>query len=311
MEDLTIKALPVPTDYLNKKVIDPRLPVHRFRCGIIAPSHSGKTNLIINLIKSKKFYYGYFKVFIFSKSIHNDPIWDNVHISGKYLCNELSEPKIDKILEHQAYLKDKYEEDETPEKLPNLLFVIDDMCGDSQLSNRNSILNTLFYRGRHFNLSIILVSQAYKMISKNIRTNFSDMIFYAVENDGELKSIIEENSGGLSKKNFEKVFKYATKERFNFLYIARKFMGKKRFRRNFDSSLFIQDGKVAEEPLVLPYPKIKKKQVKIRPAKINYKPKKKKKEKKEKVFTYSMCFEDFLSSDGDSSSSSSSSCYSV
>ena len=184
------------------------------------------------------------------------------------------------------------------------------MCGESALSNRNSILNTLMFRGRHNNLSLIVVSQAYKMISKNIRTNFSDMIFYAVENDGELKAISEENSGGLSKKKFEDIFKYATAERFNFLYIARKFKGKKKFRKNFDTSLFIQDGKVAEEPLVLPYPKIKKKQPRVRPAKINYKPKPPKKKKKEKVFTYSMCFEDYLSSDEDSSTSSSS-CYSV
>ena len=39
-------------------------------------------------------------------------------------------------------------------------------------------------------------------------------------------------------------------------------------------------------------------------VKLNKKPKKK---KKEKVFTYSMCFEDYLSSDEESSSSS---CYS-
>jgi len=302
MEDLAIKGLPVPTDYLNKKAIDPRLPQHRFRMGIIAPSYSGKTNLIISLIKEKRFYWNFFKVFIFSKSIYDDPIWDNINISGKYLCNELSEPKIDKILEHQAYLKDKYEEDGTPQKLPNLLFIIDDMAGDCQLSNRNSILNTLMFRGRHNNLSILCVSQAYKMLSKNIRTNFSDMIFYAVENDGELKSITEENSGGLSKKNFEKVFKYATAERFNFLYIARKFKGKKKFRKNFDTSLFIQDGKVAEEPLVLPYPKIKKRQPRVRPAKINYKPKPPKKKKK----LEELCFTDFIecSSSEDESTSS-------
>tara|TARA_Y100000034_G_scaffold132128_1_gene194406 strand:- start:39 stop:959 length:921 start_codon:yes stop_codon:yes gene_type:complete len=306
MDDLTIKGLPVPNNHLHKKAIDPRLPQHRFRLGLIAPSYSGKTNLIISLIKEKRFYWNYFKVFIFSKSIHDDPIWDNVCIAEKYCCNELSEPKIDKILDHQAYLKDKYELEGTPQKLPNLLFIIDDMAGDSALSNRNSILNTLMFRGRHHNLSILCVSQAYKMLSKNIRTNFSDMIFYAVENDGELKSITEENSGGLSKKNFEKVFKHATAERFNFLYVARKYKGKKRFRKNFDTSLFIEDGKVQEEPLVLPYPKIKKKQVKIRPAKINYKPKPpKRKEKKQ------LDFLDFIEDESSSDEESTSSEYST
>jgi hypothetical protein len=90
------------------------------------------------------------------------------------------------------------------------------------------------------------------------------------------------------------------------LYIARKFKGKKKFRKNFDISLFIKDGKVIEEPLVLPYPKIKKRKQRVRPAKINYKPKAPKKKKKEKKeFNPMMYFEDFLSSDSESSSESS------
>ena len=273
MTDLKISKLPVRTDYLSGKVIDVRIPQHRFRLGIIAPSFSGKTNLILSLIKKRRFYYGYFKVFIFSKSIYNDPIFDNIDIEKKFLCNELSESKIEKILKHQKYLKDKYEEEGKLEKLPKLLMIIDDCAGDSQLLSRTSIINELFFRGRHFSLSIIVVSQAYKMISKNIRTNFSDLIFFGAENDGELKAIAEENSGGLSKKNFEKLFHYATAERFQFLYIARKYKGKNRFRKNFDTSIFIEKGKVEEEPLVLPYPKILKKQPKVIPSKINFKSK--------------------------------------
>jgi hypothetical protein len=280
MTDLKISKLPVRTDYLSGKVLDPRLPQHRFRLGIIAPSFSGKTNLILSLIKERRFYYGYFKVFIFSKSVYNDPIFDNINIAEKYLCNELSESKIEKILEHQGYLKGKYEDEDKMEKLPNLLFIIDDCAGDTQLLSRTSIINELFFRGRHSNLSLIVVSQSYKMVSKNIRTNFSDLVFFGAENDGELKSIAEENSGGLSKKNFEKLFRYATAERFNFLYVARKYKGKNRFRKNFNTSIFIEKGKVEEEPLVLPYPKVIRNQPKVRPSKINFKPTPPKKIKK-------------------------------
>ena len=85
------------------------------------------------------------------------------------------------------------------------------------------------------------------------------------------------------------------------MYIARKYKGKNRFRKNFDTSLFIEDGKVVEEPLVLPYPKIKKKQPKVRPAKINYKPKPpKRKEKKQLEF---LDFIEDSSSDEESTSS--------
>tara|TARA_R110002051_G_scaffold3679_2_gene19834 strand:- start:5973 stop:6896 length:924 start_codon:yes stop_codon:yes gene_type:complete len=280
MTDLKIKKLPVRTDYLNGKIIDVRLPQHRFRLGIIAPSFSGKTNLILSLIKERRFYYGYFKIFIFSKSIYNDPIFDNIDIAEKYLCNELSESKIEKILKHQKYLKEKYEDEGRLEKLPKILMIIDDCAGDSQLLSRTSIINELFFRGRHSNLSLIVVSQAYKMISKNIRTNFSDIILFGAENDGETKAISEENSGGLSKKNFEKLFKYATAERFQFLYVARKYKHRKRFRKNFNTTIYVENGKVEEEPLILDYPKVVKNQPKVRPSKINFKPIPPKKNKK-------------------------------
>jgi len=303
MTDLTIKKLPLRRDYLTSKVLDPRIPQHRFRCGIISSSFSGKTNLILSLIKEKRFYYKYFKVFIFSKSVYDDPIFDNIDIEEKYLCNELSQNKITKIINHQSYLKEKYEEEGKLNKLPNLLFIIDDCAGDSQLLSRTSIINELFFRGRHLNLSIFIVSQAYKMLSKNIRTNFSDLIFYGAENDGELKAIADENSSGLSKKKFIKLFNYATKDRFNFFYISRKHKGKLRFRKNFDTSIWIEDNKVKEEPLILPYPKVISKQPKIRPTKINLKSKFLKKKKEYTYMEY--CFKNIIEESDEESSRSS------
>ena len=302
--DLNIKKLPVRTDYLQKKTIDPRLPQHRFRLGVIAPSYSGKTNMILSLIKEKRFYWDYFKVFIFSKSIYDDPIFDNINIAEKYTCDELSTKKIQKILSHQSYLKNKYEEEDKLENLPNLLFIIDDCAGSSELSSRTSIINTLMFRGRHNNLSLIIVSQAYKMLSKNIRTNFSDLIFYGAENQGELKAIAEENSGGISNKKFEKLFNYATSKRFNFLYISRKHKGKQRFRKNFDTSIWIEDDRVKEEPLILEYPKIQKKTIIVRPSKINYKRIPPKKQKKPPTILQA-CFENIVEESSTDESSSS------
>jgi hypothetical protein len=303
--DLTIKALPVPTDYNNKRPIDPRLPQHRFRMLICSPSYSGKSNLILTLIKEKRFYWDYFKVFIFSKSYYQDPIFDNISILSKYTCDDLSERKIQKILDHQQYLKEKYEEEGKPEKLPNILLIIDDCAGDAKLSNRTSMINKLMFRGRHANMSILITTQSYKMLSKNIRTNMSDLIFYGADNDKELRAIAEENSGGLTVKKFENLFKKATEKRFNFLYISRKHKGKLRFRKNFDTSIWYEGNEIKQEPLVMEYPKIKKKQPKIKPAVINFKRIPPRKNKK-KPTQYERCFGPVYISDEESSSESSS-----
>lgn len=290
--DLTIKKLPVRTDYIQKKVIDPRLPQHRFRLCICSPSYSGKSNLILSLIKEKRFYWDYFKVFIFSKSYYNDPIFDNISILRKYTCDDLSERKIQKILDHQQYLREKYEEEGKLDKLPNLLIIIDDCAGDNKLSNRTSIINKLMFRGRHANMSILITTQSYKMLSKNIRTNFSDLIFYGADNDKELRAIAEENSGGLTVKKFENLFKKATEERFNFLYISRKHKGKLRFRKNFDTSIWYEGNEIKQEPLIMDYPKLPKKNIKIKASKINFKripPKK----NKPKPTPLQRCFENF------------------
>jgi hypothetical protein len=70
-----VKAIPDDTEHQYPPIPE-ELPQHEFTLGIIAPKGSGKTTLIVNLLK---FYHGYFhRIFIFSPSVANDPKWDTI-----------------------------------------------------------------------------------------------------------------------------------------------------------------------------------------------------------------------------------------
>ena len=71
----------------------------------------------------------------------------------------------------------KYIEEYNPNKKRKLLIVFDDMIAD-MLSNKksNPIVTELFIRGRELNISLVLITQSYFAVPKNIRlisTHFS------------------------------------------------------------------------------------------------------------------------------------------
>lgn len=73
---LDIEPVHVPRGYVHPPPPDDRLPRHEFTLGIIAPKGSGKTTLIVNLLK---FYKGYFhNILVFSPTVASDEKWDMV-----------------------------------------------------------------------------------------------------------------------------------------------------------------------------------------------------------------------------------------
>jgi hypothetical protein len=69
--------------------------------GIFSPSNSGKSNLIKNLITRTDFGYAQFykkNVFLFSPTIHIDPIWQNMDLPKRQLYDEWHEKLVESIL---------------------------------------------------------------------------------------------------------------------------------------------------------------------------------------------------------------------
>ena len=296
MTDLKIKPLPVKLSKYWRKV-DLRLPLNPV-VAFIGSTSSGKTTNLMNLITKKKFLKDYYKIFIFSKTFDNDSIWRNIKIPDKYVSTEYDEDRIEAILDRQVELRKKYKDKhDTLDGFKPALIIFDDMVQNL----RARYLSILTTRNRHFSTNIWILSQSYKAINPIIRNQVTNWIIFPSGNEGESKKMSEELGG----KRFLKFLDYVALTDYGFLHIDKKAPIKIRYRKGYDKVLSIKDDKVIEEPLILKWNDNLLKTKKHRVVKINRKVKKK---KKAKVFTYSMCFEDYLSSDEESSSSSS--CYS-
>lgn len=73
---LKVNPIPVPRGYIHPPPNDEILPRHEFSMGLIAPKGSGKTTVIVNLLK---FYKNYFHtILVFSPTVASDEKWDFV-----------------------------------------------------------------------------------------------------------------------------------------------------------------------------------------------------------------------------------------
>lgn len=120
-----------------------------------------------------------------------------------------------------------------------LLIVLDDQAGLFQVGN--SPMTNYVIRHRHYSSSLIVVTQAYKAIPKTIRTNMNAYVLFEIGNQAEIQSIYEENNQQLDQKTWNKLYRHAVKEPFNFLYMNNKFPKGHRLFKNFTHALVVEE----------------------------------------------------------------------
>jgi hypothetical protein len=118
-----------------------------------------------------------------------------------------------------------------------ILVIIDDQAGAYKGGINNPIANFVI-KHRHTSTSLILVTQAYKMIPRSIRTNCNCMILFRIPNLTELKMIYEENPEGCTEQEWMQKYNEATEEPFSFMYINNKFPRGKTMFKCLDTPLF-------------------------------------------------------------------------
>lgn len=191
-----------------------------FRVLIVAPSNSGKTVLISNLISNPELpYRKIFKknIFIWSSTFslidESFSMSDNIEPSNIY--DEYEETSVLEIVNEQMNHIKKIGK----KKCPDLLFIFDDIINDLP-PKKQSVMNKLFFSARHYKISILLLSQQYKMCPRPVRLNASDIILFQTGNNSEMKIIAEEQA--IDANEFIRIYKDATIEPFSFLTIHNK-----------------------------------------------------------------------------------------
>lgn len=121
-----------------------------------------------------------------------------------------------------------------------ILVILDDQAGSFPAGNITNPMSNFVIKHRHTSTSILLVTQAYKMIPRSIRVNCNSMILFRIPNLIELRMIYEENPEGFHENEWMERYNQATEEPFSFMYINNKFPKGKTVFKNFTEPLFVE-----------------------------------------------------------------------
>ena len=233
MEGTPPKILRVksPPKEKPRKIVHPNLPNLPCIMVLVMPTASGKSTILSNLILRDDFYKDiHDNITIFSNTIEQD-------VTSRFLCKSCDtycgydDNVLGNIVKQQKSFDD--------EDRPFIGLVFDDIMGSVK---RNSYLNNLVTRSRHYGVGLLAVSvQSFKGIGPTIRNNCNAFICGNLQNMSELIKISEEYSGMFGgKEKFEKIYAEATKERYDFLYLDLQSNPARAFR-NFETLLATRD----------------------------------------------------------------------
>ena len=195
----------VPENFLDEKLPNPNIHLHNFtipfRSIVVAPSGSGKTSFVANLIKlfsTGKGTFAYITI----------------------ICRDADEP----IYKYLASVSDAIQVKEGLHNLPDLskadkeiasLVIVDDM----QNSKDQSKVLDYAIRCRKKNISFAYLCQNYYVAPIVLRRNVNYVIILKLSGEKEVKMILKEVGLGLTKDQLMKMYEYCTKEKFNTMIV--------------------------------------------------------------------------------------------
>ena len=227
-----LKILPLKPLDEEQTGYDPILPsINRNRGCIICcigSTSCGKTTLINNLLLNRNMWGGktsaFDEVYIFSPTINLD---DSARFLREHFnCfEEYNDDILDRILASQEQYGKK--------DMPKIMIVIDDSVG---MISRNAKIFFFLSRYRHYNANIILSVQHFRSLSTIARANVTDLFIFNVPNIHEIEKMDEEY-GGLYQDKFKELYREATRDKYNFLYLKTRKNPPEAFK-NFDKKIF-------------------------------------------------------------------------
>ena len=180
---------------------------------IVAPSGSGKTNFLVNLLSIFSANKGTFASITIITRNKDEPLY-------RWISSKSDQIIIKEGLSHTPPL-DKFDKD------LNHLVVWDDLV----LSKDLTMVENYYIRARKLNVSVIFISQSFFKIPKIIRNNCSYMVLLKLSGNREVNMILSEFGLGITKEELLELYKYATAEKFSPLLIDMEEDASQRFRK--------------------------------------------------------------------------------
>ena len=180
---------------------------------LVWPVKTGKSTLISNILLNDEFYDAqdrFANTTIISNTIAND-------VTSRFLLKafDTHDSYDDSIIDGIVTTQKGYEKEDQPE----IAVVLDDCLGSIR---REARINHLCSRFRHFNIKLLIISsQNFRSCSPIIRQNATNVVVGSpFPNQKELGKMAEEYGdvfGGA--KNWLKIYKLATPEKYSFLHM--------------------------------------------------------------------------------------------
>lgn len=217
----------IPKKFLDEAE-NPNFELHHlkipFRMVIVAPSGSGKTNFLLNLISKFSQGEGTFATIAILTRNKDEPLykWLEDASDGRVSIKEglQNTPPLDKF-----------------DKKENHLVIYDDLV----LSKDLSPVEQYYIRARKLNVSVIFLSQSFFRIPKIIRGNCNYLVILKLANQRDCNLIMSEFGLGVTKNQLLKIYEDATKEKFQPLIVDLDEDKEKRFRKGLLDVINITD----------------------------------------------------------------------
>lgn len=230
------------TDSKGRSIAAPLMSSSHFYI-ISGASGSGKSNLIVNLLKStkttkdkkhKKSYRNMFDNIILvspSASTIKDSPLENISDDQKF--NSLNEDVFDMV---DSVTEDSVEDDK------HTLLILDDVSSQLRLKENEKLLTQLVKNRRHLNLSIWVVGHKVTDLSPALRSNANLIFLFKPKTLKEIDAIQSEYMM-MPKKEADELMRAAYKDRYDFLLIDTSLRSDSEFIffRNFNQLKFEKD----------------------------------------------------------------------
>jgi hypothetical protein len=226
-----------PPKVKQRRELHPNLPILPTIMTIVAPTKSGKSTILSNLLLRSDMY----------GPIGKETLFDNVTIMSNTINSDITSRFLrkscdcydfydDVILGNIIHQQKSYEDEEDR---PFIALVFDDILGSVK---RSSYLNSLVTRARHYGVGLCVCSvQSFKSLGPTIRNNCNSFICCNLQNMSELNKISEEYNGMFGgDENFRKIYHHATQVPYDFLYLDLQ-SNPARALRNFEEIIAVGD----------------------------------------------------------------------
>lgn len=186
---------PIDHSYPNEAEINITLPCRALIC---APSGTGKTNLLRNILDAIGIWT---RIVIWAKDLE-EPLYADLIEK----CRKAERKHKCEIITAITDAKDLPDVDSFDKKTHNLL-ICDDLITEDK--KNLALLDPYFVRGRKKEISMFFLTQGYFDVPKKIRKNINYLIIKKIKNTLDLNRILREYSLDIKPEQMQAMYQYA------------------------------------------------------------------------------------------------------